>query len=165
VEEAEQNGMEGESGEGGDERTTEERDAPGQALEQPAALSLTHEPVRAEAARGGRGAARENAEGVQENGVTHEQPAAAAHKHESASAPSPPAVPALRLPVSAPVDGDGDGARAGEAASGRNQESDPVLERAERAMNILDDYIMKSARKADPVLDRAERGLHVHSLA
>ena len=47
-------------------------------------------------------------------------------------------------------------------ASGECKTPDPVLERAERAINILDDFILKSARSArghDPVMHRAERGM------
>ena len=78
---------------------------------------------------------------------------------------SPPALPSLRLPASESVSAGGKDDGAGGSASHRKEEghSDPVLERAERAMNILDDYILKqSPQKTDPVLERAERGLTMH---
>jgi hypothetical protein len=122
-----------------------------------------------QAAGGEEGAEERNAQGeTTSHSPEPVQQAAATRALPWDTAPpplSPLAVPSLRLPASESVSARGKGDGAGGSASHRKEEDhpDPVLERAERAMNILDDYILKqSPQKTDPVLERAERGLHMH---
>ena len=121
-------------------------------------------PQGGQAAGGEEGAEERNAQ-VETTSHSHE-PVQDGLVSGTASTPlSPPAVPSLRLPASESVSARGKGDGAGGSASHRKEggHPDPVLERAERAMNMLDDYIMKkSPQKTDPVLERAERGLHMH---